>query len=70
MVIRRTVQTQALPWEPTGVSQSRNSKASNRSFARKKQDDNGVQGYFNGSYSEISVAQPPIGPHRLFWSAG
>jgi hypothetical protein len=39
------------------LSQSRNSKASNRPFANKKQDDNGVQGYFTGSYSEIAVAQ-------------
>jgi hypothetical protein len=41
------------------LSQSRNSKASNRPFARKRQDDEGVQGYFNGSYSEINVAQFP-----------
>lgn len=39
------------------LSQSRNSKFSNRSFTRKKQDADGVQGYFNGSYSEIVVAQ-------------
>jgi hypothetical protein len=39
------------------LSQSRNSKASNRPFVRKRQDDNGLQGYFNGSYSEIAVAQ-------------
>jgi hypothetical protein len=41
------------------LSQSRNSKFSNRPFARKKQDEDGVQGYFNGSYSEIRVAQYP-----------
>jgi uncharacterized protein DUF262/uncharacterized protein DUF1524 len=41
------------------LSQSRNSKASNRPFARKKQDCDGVRGYFNGSYSEIAVAQFP-----------
>jgi len=39
------------------LSQSRNSRFSNRPFARKKQDADGVQGYFNGSYSEIAVAQ-------------
>jgi hypothetical protein len=39
------------------LSQSRNSSASNRPFAKKKQDDNGVKGYFTGSYSEIAVAQ-------------
>ena len=42
------------------LSQSRNSRASNRPFARKKQDDEGVQGYFNGSYSEIS----PVSANR------
>ena len=41
------------------LSQSRNSKFSNRSFATKKQDAEGVRGYFNGSYSEIAVAQAP-----------
>jgi uncharacterized protein with ParB-like and HNH nuclease domain len=41
------------------LSQSRNSKFSNRSFAVKKQDADGVRGYFNGSYSEIAVAQKP-----------
>ncbi len=41
------------------LSQIRNSKFSNRSFAAKKQDSDGVSGYFNGSYSEISVAQLP-----------
>src|SRR5438270_359250 len=30
------------------LSQSRNSKFSNRSFATKKQDAEGVRGYFNG----------------------
>lgn len=39
------------------LSQSRNSKFSNRRFAKKKQDEDGVRGYFNGSYSEIKVAQ-------------
>jgi hypothetical protein len=39
------------------LSQSRNSRFSNRAFERKKQDADGVQGYFNGSYSEIAVAQ-------------
>ncbi|HTA45571.1 MAG TPA: DUF262 domain-containing protein [Bryobacteraceae bacterium] len=39
------------------ASQSRNSKFSNRPFAAKKQDADGAKGYFNGSYSEIEVAQ-------------
>ena len=39
------------------LSQSRNSKFSNRSFAVKKRDAEGIRGYFNGSYSEIAVAQ-------------
>ncbi len=39
------------------LSQSRNSKLSNRAFAKKKQDEDGIRGYFNGSYSEIAVAQ-------------
>ncbi len=39
------------------LSQQRNSRLSNRPFADKKQDRGGVQGYFNGSYSEINVAQ-------------
>jgi uncharacterized protein with ParB-like and HNH nuclease domain len=39
------------------LSQSRNSSLSNRPFSRKKQDNDGVRGYFNGSYSEIAVAQ-------------
>ena len=39
------------------LSQSRNSKLSNRSFAAKKQDEDGLRGYYNGSYSEIEVAQ-------------
>jgi hypothetical protein len=39
------------------LSQSRNSNASNRPFAKKKQDNSGVKGYFTGSYSEIAVAQ-------------
>ena len=39
------------------LSNSRNAKFSNRPFAIKKQDANGVQGYYNGSYSEIQVAQ-------------
>jgi hypothetical protein len=39
------------------LSQSRNSKFSNRPFATKKQDADGVRGYFNGSFSEIAVAQ-------------
>ena len=41
------------------LSQSRNSRFSNRVFAAKKQDVEGVRGYFNGSYSEIEVAQAP-----------
>jgi hypothetical protein len=41
------------------LSQSRNSKFSNRSFATKKQDMDGIAGYFNGSFSEIAVAQYP-----------
>ena len=39
------------------LSQSRNSSFSNRAFVAKKQDANGVKGYYNGSYSEIAVAQ-------------
>lgn len=39
------------------LSQSRNSSFSNRAFGAKKQDANGVKGYYNGSYSEIVVAQ-------------
>jgi uncharacterized protein with ParB-like and HNH nuclease domain len=39
------------------LSSSRNAKFSNRPFEIKKQDANGVQGYYNGSYSEIQVAQ-------------
>jgi uncharacterized protein DUF1524 len=39
------------------LSQSRNSSLSNRAFGKKKQDTNGVKGYYNGSYSEIAVAQ-------------
>jgi uncharacterized protein with ParB-like and HNH nuclease domain len=39
------------------LSQSRNSNASNRPFAKKKQYNSGVKGYFTGSYSEIAVAQ-------------
>jgi Protein of unknown function (DUF1524) len=39
------------------LSQSRNSRLSNRPFQRKRQDADGVRGYFNGSYSEIAVAQ-------------
>lgn len=39
------------------LSQSRNSQFSNRAFAAKKQDTDGVRGYFNGSYSEIEVSQ-------------
>jgi len=39
------------------ASQSRNARLSNRSFAAKKVDRDGTKGYFNGSYSEIGVAQ-------------
>jgi hypothetical protein len=39
------------------LSQSRNSRFSNRAFTAKKQDADGIRGYFNGSYSEIEVAQ-------------
>src|SRR3989454_7798459 len=39
------------------LSQSRNSKFSNRPFDAKKHDAEGIRGYFNGSYSEIAVAQ-------------
>lgn len=39
------------------LSQQRNSSFSNRSFVEKKQDKDNVRGYFNGSYSEIAVAQ-------------
>jgi len=41
------------------LSQSRNSQFSNRAFAAKKQDADGVRGYYNGSYSEIEVSQVP-----------
>lgn len=39
------------------LSVSRNSKFSNRPFATKKHDTDGIKGYYNGSYSEIRVAQ-------------
>ncbi len=39
------------------LSQSRNSTFSNRAFSAKNQDAQGVKGYYNGSYSEIAVAQ-------------
>ena len=39
------------------LSRSRNSRFSNRPFGVKKQDSDGVQGYYNGSYSEVQVAQ-------------
>jgi hypothetical protein len=39
------------------LSQSRNSRFSNRAFRAKKQDAEAVAGYYNGSYSEIAVAQ-------------
>ena len=39
------------------LSTSRNSKFSNRPFAIKRFDQNGVIGYHNGSYSEIAVAK-------------
>jgi len=39
------------------LSQSRNSKLSNRPFALKKQDADGIVGYTNGSYSEIAVSK-------------
>ena len=39
------------------LSQSRNASFSNRPFSVKKQDAKGVNGYYNGSYSEIAVAQ-------------
>jgi hypothetical protein len=42
---------------PLALSQSRNSKFSNRGFAEKRQGTDGTQGYFNGSYSEIQVSQ-------------
>ena len=41
------------------ASQSRNARFSNRPFAAKKMDAEGAKGYFNGSYSEIAVAQFP-----------
>jgi hypothetical protein len=41
------------------LSQSRNSKFSNRPFSTKNQDGADVHGYYNGSYSEIAVAQRP-----------
>lgn len=39
------------------LSTSKNSKLSNRPFAAKRVDSNGVIGYHNGSYSEIEVAK-------------
>ncbi|HEX5422773.1 MAG TPA: HNH endonuclease family protein [Candidatus Acidoferrales bacterium] len=39
------------------LSQSRNSKLSNRPFDVKKQDSDGAIGYSNGSYSEIAVSK-------------
>jgi hypothetical protein len=39
------------------LSQSRNSKFSNRLFSVKKQDADGIRGYYNGSYSEIEVSK-------------
>ncbi|HET9374174.1 MAG TPA: HNH endonuclease family protein [Chthoniobacterales bacterium] len=39
------------------LSQSKNSRLSNRPFSSKKQNTNGVRGYFNGSYSEIEVSK-------------
>ena len=39
------------------LSTSKNSKLSNRTFAAKRIDNNGVIGYHNGSYSEIAVAK-------------
>ncbi len=39
------------------LSQQRNSRLSNRSFARKREDEDNVRGYSNGSYSEIDVAK-------------
>ncbi len=39
------------------LSRSRNSRFSNRSFAKKCADGTNLQGYYNGSYSEIQVAQ-------------
>jgi Protein of unknown function (DUF1524) len=41
------------------LSRPRNSSFSNRAFSVKKQDAGGVTGYFNGSYSEIDIAQLP-----------
>ena len=41
------------------LSQSRNSSFGRRAFDLKKQDAKGVTGYYNGSYSEIEVAQEP-----------
>lgn len=39
------------------LSQSRNSKFSNRAFSIKRQDADGICGYYNGSYSEIEVSK-------------
>jgi Protein of unknown function (DUF1524) len=39
------------------LSQSKNSRLSNRPFHAKKQDIAGARGYFNGSYSEIEVSK-------------
>ncbi len=39
------------------LSQQKNAKLSNRSFSEKKRDSEGAGGYFNGSYSEVIVAQ-------------
>jgi hypothetical protein len=39
------------------LSQSKNSKLSNRPFSAKKQNADGARGYFNGSYIEIRVSK-------------
>jgi hypothetical protein len=39
------------------LSQSKNSSLQNDCFEKKKKQENGEKGYYNGSYSEIEVAQ-------------
>ena len=41
------------------LSRAKNSKLLNHAFDLKVNDGNGC-GYFNGSYSEIEISQPPV----------
>jgi hypothetical protein len=57
----RSIEERALLLNSLGnlvaVSQSRNSKLSNRAFAMKKSGKDGVGGYLDGSYSERALAR-------------